>query len=172
MQKKDCFLVGTVLKLHGYKGEVKIFNINNEHFDFSKAKYFFVQINNILVPFFIQYFKQSKQNIIVKFEGINSEPKATQLLKCLTYVPKKWIDENKYRENENNLIGYSVIDRKLGNLGSIDHINSQSNLQQLIYVKNGKIEFCFPKHEHFIKNIDFSKKILEVEIPKEIISLN
>ena len=34
MQKEDCFLVGTVFKLHGYKGDVKIYNEDDIPFNF------------------------------------------------------------------------------------------------------------------------------------------
>ena len=72
---------------------------------------------------------------------------------------------------EKKLIGYSVIDIKLGNLGKITFINSQT-AQQLIYVSKEGKEFCFPKHEQFIKKIDVKEKIMEVEISKELLDLN
>ena len=52
MQKEDCFLFGTVFKLHGYKGNVKIFNENYTSVDFSVIEYFLIEQENILVPYF------------------------------------------------------------------------------------------------------------------------
>ena len=52
MQKKDCFLFGTIFKLHGYKGDVNIYNEDDIPFDFSTLKYFLIEQNNELIPFF------------------------------------------------------------------------------------------------------------------------
>jgi 16S rRNA processing protein RimM len=54
MQKKDCFLFGTVFKLHGYKGDVNIYNNDNIHVNYSLLKYIFIQFDNDLVPYFIE----------------------------------------------------------------------------------------------------------------------
>ncbi len=54
MQKKDCFLVGTIFKLHGYKGDVNIYNDDDILFDFNAIKYLLIELNKSLVPFFIR----------------------------------------------------------------------------------------------------------------------
>ena len=52
MQKKDCFLVGTIFKLHSYKGKLKVYNKSNTIFNFKKINYFLIDKNNTLIPFF------------------------------------------------------------------------------------------------------------------------
>ena len=72
MQKKDCFLFGTVFKLHGYKGDVNIYNDDDIPFDFSKLTYFLIEQNNELVPYFIEQARATKPNVVlVKFEDID-----------------------------------------------------------------------------------------------------
>ena len=159
--------------MHGYKGNVNIYNDNDIIFNFSKLEYFFIEINNELIPYFIEKVRSTKPNVIlVKFEDINSEEEAKKILKKKVYLPKDWIPEiNKNKITEKKLIGYSVIDIKLGDLGKITFINSQT-LQKLIYVsRNGK-EFCFPMHEQFVKEINLKERIIKVEIPEELIILN
>ena len=73
--------------------------------------------------------------------------------------------------SEKQLIGFLVVDMKMGELGKITFINSQT-AQQLIYVNKDGKEFCFPWHNQFIKNIDTEKGIMEVKIPKEFLDLN
>ena len=173
MQKKDCFLVGTVFKLHGYKGDVNIYNDDDTPFDFSALKFFLIELDSKLIPFFIDRARPTKPNVVlVKFEDINSEEDARKILKRKVYLPKDWIpktDENEITKKK--LIGYSVIDIKLGDLGKITYINSQT-AQQLIYVSKDGKEFCFPMHEQFVKIIDPREGIMEVEIPEELLNLN
>ena len=171
MQKKDCFLVGTIFKLHGYKGDVNIYN--DIPFNFSELEYFFIEINNELVPYFIEKARFTKPNVfLVKFEDVDSEEKAKKIHKQKVYLPKDLIpQENKNEITEKKLIGYSVIDINLGNLGKIAFINSQTT-QQLIYVRKDEKEFCFPMHKQFLKEVNSKERIMKVEIPEELLSLN
>ena len=173
MQKKDCFLVGTIFKIHGYKGDLNIYNDNAISFNFSKLAYFFIEINNDLVPYFIEKARSTKPNVIlVKFEDIDSEKEAKKIHKKRIYLPKEWIpQENKNNITEKKLIGYSVIDINLGDLGKVTFINSKT-AQQLIYVRKDEKEFCFPMHKKFVKEVNSKKRIMKVEIPEEILNLN
>ena len=173
MQKEDCFLFGTVFKLHGYKGDVNIYNNDGIPFDFSALKYFFIELNNELVPYFIEKARPTKPNVVlVKFEDVDSESAANRIYKQKVYLPKEWIPEtDESKITEKKLVGYSVIDINLGDLGKIVFINSQTT-QQLIYVSNDGKEFCFPMHKQFVKSINSSKRIIEVEIPEELLNLN
>ena len=173
MQNKDCFLVGTVFKLHGYKGDVNIYNDDDIPFDFSSIKYFLIDLDNNLIPFFVDRVRSTKPNIIlVKFKDINSEKEAKNILKKAVFLPNELsLVENNNGFTEKQLLGFTIIDIKMGELGKITYINSQT-AQQLIYVNKDGKEFCFPKHEQFIKKIDVKEKIMEVEISKELLDLN
>ena len=173
MQKKDCFLFGTVFKLHGYKGDVNIYNDDDIPFDFSTLDYFLIELNNELVPHFIEHAKATKPNVVlVKFEDIETEVTAKKILKRKVYLPKEWLPKtDEYEITEKTLIGYSVFDINIGELGEITYINSQTS-QQLIYVEKDGIEFCFPMHEQFVKGIDPKEGVMQVEIPEELLDLN
>ena len=94
MQKKDCFLFGTVFKLHGYKGDVNIYNDDDIPFDFSKLDYFLIEQKNELIPYFIDRARPTKKNVIlVNFEDVNSEKEALKILKRKVYLPKEWLPE-------------------------------------------------------------------------------
>ena len=159
MQKKDCLLVGSIFKLHGYKGDVNIYNDNNIPFNFSELEYFFIEIDSELVPYFIEKARFTKPNIIlVKFEQV--------------YLPKDWIPKaNKKEITGQKLIGYSIVDINLGDLGKITFINSQT-AQQVIYVRKDEKEFCFPMHKQFVKEINSKERIMKVKIPEELLNLN
>ena len=91
MQKKDCFLVGTVFKLHGYKGDVNIYNEDDIPFNFSTLDYFLIELDNELVPYFIEMARTTKPNVVlVKFEDVNSEEEAKEILKRKVFLPKEF----------------------------------------------------------------------------------
>ena len=173
MQKEDCFLFGTVFKLHGYKGNVNIYNDDDVPFDFSTLNFFLIELDNKLIPFFIDRVRPTKPNVVlVKFEGLNSEEDARKILKRKVFLPKELFPEKDNNEiSEKQLIGYSVIDREMGKLGQITFINAKT-AQQLIYVSKDGKEFCFPMHKQFVKGIDTKARIMEVEIPEEFLNLN
>jgi 16S rRNA processing protein RimM len=173
MQNKDCFLVGTVFKLHGYKGDVNIYNDDDIPFNFSSIKYFLIDLDNNLIPFFVDRVRSTKPNIIlVKFKDINSEKEAKNILKKAVFLPNELsLVENNNEFPEKQLLGFTIIDVKMGVLGEITYINSQT-AQQLIYVSKEGKEFCFPMNKQFIININTEKKIMEVKIPEELVNLN
>ena len=77
MEKQNCFLLGTIFKLHGYKGDVNIYNDYDIPFDFSALKFFLIELDNSLIPFFIERARPTKPNVVlVKFEDVNSEEDA------------------------------------------------------------------------------------------------
>ena len=173
MRKEDCFLVGTVFKLHGYQGDVTIYNNNDILLNFNTINYFWIEQNNSLVPFFITKARYKKPNVILaKFENLNSEKEALKILKKNVYLPRKLLSKhNSKKISEKNLVGFKVLDTTLGELGKINYINSQTP-QHLIYVTKDENEFCFPMHKEFILNINYEKEIMEVNIPEDLIHLN
>ena len=173
MEKKNCFLIGTIFKLHGYKGNVVIYNENATPLKLNNIDFLLIEKDNTLIPFFIDKIRSIKpHNLLVKFQDINSEEEAKKYLKSVIYLQKKHLlKEEKEISIDKNLIGFHVNDNKLGDLGIISHIDSQTT-QKLIYVLKDQIEFCFPMNDHFIKSIELKNKTINVEIPKEILDLN
>ena len=167
MEKQDCFLLGTIFKLHGYKGDVNIYNDNDIKLILSKISFFLIEENNELIPYFTENIRVKKKKILlVKFEDINSESEALKILN------KKVFYHKIQNLNQNQIVvGFNVIDKSLGNIGIVDFV-SDSKLQSLILVKNEEKEFYIPFHEKFIKKIDVNNKILKVKIPKELININ
>ena len=79
---QNCFYIGSIFKLHGYKGNLIIYNENDFSFNYNEIKYLFIKIDNILVPFFLleRISPNKTKNILIKIEDIDSEEKAKKLL--------------------------------------------------------------------------------------------
>ena len=172
MEKKDCFFIGSIFKLHGYKGKIILFNENSISLNFDKTKYLLIEKDGILIPFFLNKINSYKSdNFLIEFEDINSENQAKELLKCKVYTSKNLIYQSEETSLEKQILGFKIIDKEFGELGNIQIIDNQSS-QALVFVKNNNKEFCFPLINQFIHSIEIEQKVVYTKIPKEIIDLN
>ena len=97
MHKNKALFIGTVSKLHGYKGKVKIFILKKINFDFNVISYLLIKNNNDLVPYIIEYAKVIKENMmLVKFDDVNNEEEAKNILKKDVYISTKFVDEKQF----------------------------------------------------------------------------
>ena len=87
MKKQDCFLFETTFKLHGYKGNVNIYNDNNIPLFLNDIEFFYIQDNNELIPYFSVSVRLKKKNVLlVRFEDVDSEKEALKILKKKVYL--------------------------------------------------------------------------------------
>ena len=172
MKKQDCFLFGTIFKLHGYKGDVNIYNDNDIPLVFSEIDFFYVEENNELIPYFADSVRPKKKKILlVKFEDVDSEEVALRILKRQVYLPNKFLPKIEDINPDKIMVGFDVMDKTLGNVGIVDFVNDKT-AQKLIIVKDGEKEFFIPFHDNFVLNIDLEKKILNVDVPEELMNIN
>ena len=172
MEKQDCFLLGTIFKLHGYKGDVNIYNDNDIPLVYTDIEFFYIEDNNELIPYFAESVRpKKKQVLLVKLEDVDSEEQALKILKRKVYLPNKFLTELENINPDKLIVGFEVIDNKLGKIGKVNFVNDKT-AQKLIIVKDGSEELFIPFHEQFIKEIDTKNKKIIVEIPKGLMNLN
>lgn len=172
MKKQDCFLLGTIFKLHGYKGYLNIYNDNNIPLVFSDIDFFYIKDKNELIPYFIESIRpKKKQVILVKLEDVDCEEQALKILKREVYLANQFLPKLENINPDKLIIGFDVIDNTFGKIGTIDFVNNQT-AQKLIIVKDRSKEFFIPFHEQFIKEIDTENQKIFVQITKELININ
>jgi 16S rRNA processing protein RimM len=54
MNKDQCFYLGSVAKLHGYKGGLSLYLDVDYPDDYTEMESVFIEINKQLVPFFME----------------------------------------------------------------------------------------------------------------------
>jgi 16S rRNA processing protein RimM len=172
MNKADCFHLGYVAKLHGFKGEVSLFlDVTNPE-DYIDIDNVFIDINNQLTPFFIESFKLKNHPFAaVKFEGINSEMDAKIILRKNLYLPSsilKELEGNNFYDHE--VVGYKVFDEQYGEVGVLESVIDLS-VNPLIQVMNGSKEVLIPLLDDLVKKVDRENKILFINAPTGLISL-
>lgn len=173
MKKEDCFYLGIIARKHSYKGELVIKFDTDEPDLYAQLDAIFIDINNTLIPFFIEKSLLQKGNQLrVKFEGVDSEEDADRLLKSSTYLPLNLLPKlkgNKFYYHE--VIGFTVKDAQFGEIGKIVSINDQTAQALFVIENENKIEILIPLIDNFINKIDRKNKIISIETPKGLIEM-
>ena len=173
MNKNNCFYLGKIVKKHSYKGEVVIKLDTDEPELYAEINMVFLEINNKLLPFFIEKTLLQKGNQLrVKFEDVQTEEEANKILKKNTYLPLSLLPKlegNKFYYHQ--VIDFDLIDKRFGLVGKIKAIND-STAQALFIIKNkqGK-EILIPLIDEFLVKVDRKTKSILVDTPIGLIEM-
>lgn len=172
MNKADCFNLGYVAKLHGFKGEVSLFlDVTNPE-DYYSLDAVFIEINDQLTPFFIESFKlKNKGYAAVRFEGVDDENAARKLLRKKLYLPDQVLPEldNKHFY-DHEIIGFKVIDAEKGDIGIVNQVIDLKVNPLLQILKENK-EILIPLVEGVVENVDRTKKVMHINAPAGLVDL-
>lgn len=172
MQHSDCFQLGYIAKLHGYKGEVSLFlDVTNPE-DYKTLDAFFIDINGQLTPFFVQSFQlKNKGFASVKLEGVDSENDAKVILRKSCYLPLSVLPElDDMHFYDHEIIGFKLIDTRYGETGIIEQVVDNS-VNPLIVIMNGEKEILIPFIDGLIQKVDRKSKTLHVTSPEGLIEM-
>lgn len=172
MNKADCFNLGYVAKLHGFKGEVSLFFDVTSPQEYASLDAVFIDVNGMLTPFFIEKIKlRDKGFAQVKFEGVDDENQAKPLLRKDIYLPlevlPKLSGKNFY---DHEVIDYTVIDERFGEVGKIVQIVDYK-VNPLIQIKNGDKEVLLPLIDGLVTKLERDNKTMHVNAPEGLIEL-
>ena len=172
MKKENCFQLGQISKIHGYKGEVVFLSNPDIKLKYNKLESVFVEINKNLIPFFIDSISElSKNAVLVKFNDVESEEKAKKLLKCDIFLPLEMLPKTKTPQlSQSELIGFKVVDDIKGDVGFISAILEMPQ-QLILEIKNDSVEILIPANENIIYKIDKKNKTVFVNAPEGLIDI-
>lgn len=172
MNKADCFHLGYIAKLHGFKGEVSLFlDVTNPE-DYNGLDALFIDINNQLTPFFVERFKMKNKGFAqLKLEGVDDEDFAKKLLRKDVYLPDQILPElsgtNFY---DHEVVGFKIIDINYGEVGILETV-VDLKVNPLLQVINGEKEVLIPIIDGLVQKVDRKKKELHVQAPPGLIEM-
>jgi len=174
MKKEDCFYLGIVARKYSYKGEVVIVVDSDEPDLYANIDAVFVDINDKLIPFFIEKVSLHKGNQLrVKFEDINNDEEVADILKRDTYLPLDLLPKlegNKFYFHE--IINFNIVDENYGLIGKITGVNDSTS-QSLFIIKTVDDEqVLIPIIDQFIKKVDRDNKTITINTPEGLIQMN
>jgi 16S rRNA processing protein RimM len=171
MKKEECYHLGYVSKIHGFKGEVIIISEEEITLQLSETESVFIEINGQLIPFFFESIQQSSSSAIVKFIDISNEVQARTLLKTNVFFPLSILPEKRPDNlSPASLKGFTVIDDVHGNIGVVKNILEMPQ-QLILEISNGSKNILVPANEEIIHKIDKKNRTIFIDAPGGLIDL-
>lgn len=172
MRKEDCFYLGKIVGKYSFKGELLIKLDSDEPEAHLEMESVFVELNKNLVPFFIEKSSLQKSELLrVRFEDVDDEEAANNLLRCDVYLPLEHLPELKddqfyYHE----IIGFKVEDVNFGHVGILKGINDRTPQTLFEIDREGK-EVLVPLNDAFIHHLDKPNKTIVLKVPEGLIEM-
>jgi 16S rRNA processing protein RimM len=168
IKQEEVYKIGRLGKSHGVMGEV-FFLFDDEVFDRVDADYLILDIEGILVPFFIEEYRfRSDTTALMKFEGINSQERARELTGCDVYFPRNLAVSDDDSITWSAIVGFDIIDastnKPVGRIASID----DSTLNILFCLEDGHL---IPASEDLITQIDQQARTITMHLPAGLLDL-
>ena len=168
IKQEEVYKIGRLGKAHGIRGEVS-FLFDDDVFDRLDADYLILDIDGILVPFFLEEYRfKSEANALVKFDGIDTLERAKELTGCEVYFPRELTDEDSEHISWAEIVGYQLIDAETGSVAGIIASVDDSTLNTLFELEDGRL---IPASEELITHIDTKKHQIEIKLPEGILEL-
>ena len=168
IKKEDVFKIGRLGKTHGVKGEVS-FHFDDDIFDRVEAEYLVLDVDGILVPFFMESYRFRSSNLAyVIFRDVDTIERAAELTGCDVYFPRELAATEDEMPLLEMLVGFELVDAANGQIvGRITDINDQT-ANVLFELDNGML---IPASDELILNVDTEKEEIVMDIPDGLLSL-
>ena len=169
--KDDCFYLGKIVKTHGLKGELTIKIDADNPAAYTKMNHFFVEINKVLTPFFVERLTRSGDKFFIALPGVTTIDEASRYVGREVYLPLEMLPKlkgNKFYYHE--LPGFKVVDEQKGDIGIVKEV-LQYPTQAIIQIEFQGKEILLPIVDEVIKKLDRNKKVLYVSAPDGLIDM-
>ena len=172
IKREEVYKIGLFNKPHGIHGELS-FTFTDDIFDRVDCDYLICLLDGIFVPFFIEEYRfRSDSTALVKLEGVDSAERARMFTNIEVYFPVEFVDEAEPGELTWNFFeGFMMHDIHTGELGEIIEVDN-STVNTLFVVRYGKEELLIPAQEEFIVEIDQMHKVITMNLPEGLLSLD
>lgn len=168
IKKEVVYKIGRLGKAHGVKGEVS-FQFDDDIFDTTDADYLILDIDGILVPFFMEEYRFRNDSLaLVKFCDVDTQQRASELTGCDVYFPRSVADEDGDAPSLAMLVGFNIVDasdgKVVGKIAAID--DSTQNV--LFELEDGTL---IPASDELITNIDTNRQQIIMNIPQGLLEI-
>ena len=155
IKREDVYKIGLFNKPHGIHGELS-FTFTDDIFDRVDCDYRF----------------RSDSTALVKLEGVDTAERARMFTNVEVYFPVEHVEEAEPGElSWSFFVGFRVEDVRHGALGEVTDVDI-STVNTLFVVDRDGDELLIPAQEEFIAGIDQKHKIITVDLPEGLLSLD
>ncbi|MFW5773320.1 MAG: ribosome maturation factor RimM [Tangfeifania sp.] len=166
--KADCTKIGFIRKSRGVHGELVLEFEEQFEFSVEDATRFFLEIDGLLVPFFVAengLKVKSAKTAFVNFEWVNSEKYAQRIVGADVYLFTSEIVDQPEETGLSQLEGFTLFDKTKSKIGIISRVEDFSG-NTVLAVGSGNDEILVPFNEDFLMAIDPEKRTLTLDLPE------
>lgn len=171
MDYKDHFYFGRLTKTFGSIGQMILFADVDDPSKYLKLDKIFVEIENQLIPFFVNEIKVHGNQFIIGLNNVKTISQAQLLGGRKIYLPVEYLpDLSGTRFYYHEIPGYTVIDVAFGLVGKVLKVIDLPQNPLFEIDCNGK-KVLIPISDEIILNVDRKDGIVTVEAPEGLIEL-
>ena len=171
MTKDDCFYLGRVAKTHGIKGEITIKLDVDDPSAYHDMKYFLLEINKVLTPFFVERLVGNGDKLFVAVQDIKTVEAASALTGKEVFLPLEMLPKLTGKQfYYHEVKGFMVVDGEKGELGPINEVIEYPTQAIIQVIKDGK-EILIPILDQVIQKVDRKARKLYVKAPEGLIDM-
>lgn len=168
IRQEEVYKIGRLGKAHGVKGEVSL-QFDDDIFDRVEAEYLVLDIDGILVPFFMEEYRFRSDTVcLVKFCDVDTQQRAQELTGCDVYFPRALAETTDETPSLSMLVGYEIVSvadgRAVGRIAAID--DSTANI--LFELETGQL---IPANDDLIEVIDTEQQQIRMNIPEGLLNI-
>ena len=168
IRQEDVYKIGRLGKAHGVKGEVS-FQFDDDIFDRVDADYLVLDIDGILVPFFMEEYRFRSDSVcLVKFCHVDTQQRAQELTGCDVFFPRALAEEGDEMPSLSMLVGFEIVNaangKTVGRVAAID--DSTANI--LFEMEDGML---IPANDDLIEVIDAEQQQIKMNIPQGLLEI-
>lgn len=171
MRKEDCYFLGTVTRTHGLQGNVILKLDTDQPEMYDKLTSIFLDINGLLVPFFVEKQSWSRGDTkIITFKN-SSEALVNQSIGKGVYLPLSTLPPltgKKFYYHE--VIGFEIREEDGKTCGNIVSINDQTAQNYFILDLAGK-EIIIPIIKDWILEVNREEKFIKMFLPEGLMDV-
>jgi len=171
MKKEDCYFLGKITRKHGLQGNVILKLDTDQPEMYHKMDSVFLEINGLLVPFFIDKQQWQKADAkIISFKN-SSEAMVEQSIGKDVYLPLSTLPPlsgKKFYYHE--VIGFQIKDENDQLCGTITSINDQTTQNYFILKLNAK-DIIIPIIKDWIMEVNRDEKFIKMQLPEGLMDV-
>ncbi len=155
-------------KPHGVKGEIT-FMFTDDVFDRTDSDCLVLAVDGIFVPFFIEEYRfRSEETALVKFEGVDTQEKASALTNTEVYFLRRLADDVEEHLSWAAIVGYTVADSRSGKtVGRIAAVDD-TTVNTLFELEDGTL---IPAQDDLIRDVDTSRQTIVMDLPDGLLDI-
>lgn len=172
IKKESVYKIGKIGKPHGVDGEVS-FHFDDDIFDRVDADYLILEIDGILVPFFLDEYRfKNDETALVRFADIDSQERARELTGCDVYFPREHVDTDADQLSWAVIVGFKVVDDRSGAVvGEIESVDDSTINTLFCLLTTDGNELLIPASDEFIVEVDAENLTITMDLPEGLTEL-